>query len=131
MAKRNIWKTVSIIFIVLFVLVVVGGLLKAYRFRHSDMKATDAQIADVKNIVYDDLKNKGEYTDGLAFRTSERIRDVRTDSGMRKTMEASLYNQSIKYSYIIDIDSGKILVYTKTILYDQPEFGMDRFRFFK
>ena len=34
------------------------------------------------------------------------------------TLEVSVYNQSVRNLYIIDIQSGNILVYTKTIFYD-------------
>ena len=128
--KINIWKTIAIIFIILFVLILIGGLFNAHRFRSPDMRATDSEIENAKNIALNDLKDRGEDITNFLFRSSDMIRGIDKESLYKKTLEVSLYNQSVRYSYIINIDSNVILVYSKTIFADGVDHSRDMVRGF-
>jgi hypothetical protein len=127
--KRNIWKILSIIFIVLFLFVLVSGVWRAYHFKHSFTKATPAQIDLVKGIAMTDLTSKGINISGLSFKVSNEIRDTpksSTDSNTRQILEVSATNASVRYMYIIDITSSDILVYSMTVFYDDLNHTGDR-----
>jgi hypothetical protein len=128
--KRNIWKLLSILFIVLFLFVVLGGVWRAYHFKHSFTKATSTQTDVARNLAISDLTNKGINTNGLAFRISDEIRKNPMDKDYNKNstqiLEVSAYNASERHMYIIDINSAKILVYSKTQFYDGLNHTYDR-----
>ena len=56
--SNNPWKFIAIIFIILFVLVIVGGLLRVYAFKSSFRTASDSQIAYAKSIALADIASK-------------------------------------------------------------------------
>ena len=128
--KINTWKIISIIFIVLFVLIVVGGLLRVHNFRSSDTMASNSQIETAKNIAFTDITNRGENITGYLFKASDKIRSINTGSIRRNIIEVSVFNQSARHTYIVDINSGDILVYSKTEFNDGLDHSKDMQREF-
>lgn len=127
--KRNVWKILSILFIVLFIFVVISGVWRAYHFRHSFTKATPAQIDIVKGIAMTDLTSKGVNMSDFSFKVSDEIRGKPKGSdGLddRQILEVSANNASVRYMYIIDVNSSNILVYSQTIFYDSLNHSEDR-----
>jgi hypothetical protein len=127
--KQNIWKILSIVFIILFLLVIIGGSWRAYHFRHSFTKATPAQIDIVKGITMTDLNSKGVNISSFSFKVSDEIRNTPKISDShddRQILEVSVNNASERHMYIIDIKSSEILVYSKTEFYDGLNHLEDR-----
>jgi len=112
--KHNAWKIISIIFIVVFVVILIGGLLRAYYFRTGSKSATPAQMELAKTVALSDLKNNGENITGYTVQVSNRIRMPPPNTLPRNITEVLIYNQSVRYNYIIDADTGKILVSMRT-----------------
>ena len=116
--KKNIWKIVSIVFIVLFVLVLISGLWRAYTFRPAFDLANASQIEAAKNIAVSDLASRGENVASYQFKVSDKIREIPGDAENKKVLEVNVYNESVHNMYIIDVQSGAILMYSKTEFYD-------------
>jgi hypothetical protein len=124
--KQNVWKILSIVFIVLFLLVIISGLWRAYHFRHSVVKATLAQTDIVKSVAMTDLNNRGINVSSLSFKVSEEIRKTPMNPNNTQILEVSAHNASVRYMYIIDVQSANILVYSMTEFYDGLNHSEDR-----
>jgi len=112
--KNNIWKITAIIFIVLFAVILISALVRLSRIRPPIIQPTDSQISMMKSIALSDLSQKGEDVTNYTVKASNDIRPVNAGSERRKIIEVSVYNDSIRHLYIIDVDNGNILLYSKT-----------------
>jgi hypothetical protein len=124
--KKNIWKIISIVFIAIFALMLISALIRTYHFRPPVMNPSDSQISIVKNIAINDLKSKGEYDTEYDVRLSPSIRPIRVSEESRNIMEISFYNESVRHSYIINVDTASIQVYSKTLFYDGIDHSFDK-----
>jgi hypothetical protein len=123
--KINIWKIVAIVFIILFAAIMFGGWMKAYHFRTSFITPTRSQVDIAKNAALTDLKNHGEDLTNYSFKISDKIRGISIGSAPRETIEVSVYNASIRHLYIIDVNSGGILMYSRIEFYDGLNHSID------
>ena len=138
--KRNVWKIISIICILIFIAILISGLIRSSHFREKTNKASDAQIATAKNIATSDLISRGETIDNYQFKSSGMIRsmekrprgidktDNRTYNENSNILEVYFYNNTTINSYIINVDTGSILVYTKTVFNDGLDHSKDLWR---
>lgn len=109
--RINIWKVISIISIILFVLIVVGGLIRVYHHRPSSIKPTAEQVNLAKGVVYDDLKGKVQNITIDDLKTQGRAMSMK-DKGA--VIEVFLNKGNTRYSYLVDLTSGEILVRSET-----------------
>lgn len=109
--RRNIWKLVSIALICLFAIVLALGLYREFHFRSSVVQATDAQIQQAKDIALNDLSRRGEDLAGFTFRISNRIRPLEQGKSI---MDVTASNDTVRHTYLIDLNSQTILVYSRT-----------------
>jgi hypothetical protein len=124
--KRNWWKFVSIFFILLFLLVLLGGLWRAYHFKPSFIPANASQIETVRSIALDDLQKRGENVSSYTVKVSKDLREIYPGSEQKKVLEVSVYNASERHLYIIDIQSEAVLLYSKTNFYDGLDHSTDK-----
>ncbi len=123
--KVNIWKVISVIFIILFVLALIGGLFRIYHFRASFTTPTQDQIDSAKAIVAQELRNKGDDINNYEIVVPKNIRKFdgrmppppinifgRMESP-RSIIQLSLSNNSVRHSYLIDMDSGEVLIHSQ------------------
>ena len=128
--KMNVWKIVAVVFIILFCAALVGGLFRISRPRSPFMAPTQEQIDSAKAIVAweleksgDDIKNYdvvvsnmiGKFNDigmGVSPRPPGRQNAVGIHEG--KVIHISLHGNSTSHFYLIDIDSGKIIMHSLT-----------------
>jgi hypothetical protein len=110
------WKIISIIFIVIFALVVIGGLLKSYHFHESMHAATQQQVDAARTMAIADLKGRGEDLTNFTWRASDFVRKapVMGNNSRDEIIEVTLNNQTVRHSYLIDITAGKIIMYART-----------------
>jgi len=123
--KTNVWKILSITFVVLFALVLLVGLWKAYHFRSSFKSATTAQMDTAKTIAMNSLASKGENVSNYIAQISDNIRPINVGSERKSSIEVSLNNESVHNLYIIDVDSGNILMYNRMEFYDGMNHSLD------
>jgi hypothetical protein len=116
-SKTNVWKVVSIVFIVIFAVILVTGLVRIIAFHPQPEKATPGQIASAKTLAENDLTQRNENTSGYSIKTADNLKRPLMRNANR-TIEVSFYNETVRHLYIIDVDNGKILLYSKTQFYD-------------
>jgi uncharacterized protein YpmB len=124
--KHKVWKITAIIFIILFIVIIVSALVRLSRSRPPLIEPTDAQVSIVKGIALTDLSNRGEQIQNFSVSTSPDIRPVSVGQATKKVLEVSVYNDSIRHLYIIDVDSGNVLLYSKTESFGFINYSNDR-----
>lgn len=123
--QRNVWKIVSIVFIALFIVVLIWGQMNL-RSRHHFAEPTQEQIDSAKSIVSRDLQAMGDSMDNYQVSVTNRIMgfiggprpDEMPPMGQIMPLETessgnlqiSLRSNTTNYLYLVDIDSGKILM---------------------
>lgn len=129
--KKNVWKIISIVSIVLFCLMLIGGLIRVYHFRSFFSTPTQEQIDSVKAIVAQELQNKGDDIDNYEITVSNRIinfdRMVRSQGFVEieypegifdrirypeAAIQVSLVKNSTMHLYLIDANSGKVVMHS-------------------
>ncbi len=129
--KRNIWKTIAFIFIIIFVAIIILGIWRAYHYRSKAAIATPEQIAYAKSIAESDLQTQGINATAYTVKVSDHIRSIPLNHTTTQTIEVTFSAPSIKHNYIIDVQTGKILMHIEMQFYDgldhsrDPERGPD------
>lgn len=132
--KKNVWKIISVIFIVMFCLMLIGGLMRVYHFMSVFSVPTQEQIDSAKDIIAQELENKGDDIDDYEISVSNRIIDF-DRMGRSKgifveiehsedskgifdrimdsegTIQVSLVKNSTMHSYLIDVNSGTVVMH--------------------
>ena len=126
--QRNIWKTVSVIFILLFVSIIAWGLL-SLGSRPVFAELTEEQITLARDIVAEDLESSGDSIDNYEVSVTKRMigfvgrghhlnggpywKPVGTDKApcnMRGGVQVSLRNNYSGHLYIVDTQSRRVLM---------------------
>jgi len=125
--ERNVWKMVSVVFITLFILILAWGLMNT-RPRPTFTEPTQEQIDMAKSIVAQDLQARGDSIDNYEAFVTNRVvgfigqphpgnegPDVRQINHLGemenfRNLQVSLRGNSTAYLYLVDADSGEILM---------------------
>ena len=119
MKKHGIRKVVAILVVIIFVLLIVGGLIKAHYIRKSFAKPTQQQVDSAAKIAKESLKSEGMDPAMFQMQSGSRLRVVKDERGVQKLiMQISFYNNSANHVYLIDVNSGKILLRSETDFYE-------------
>jgi exonuclease III len=94
-------------------------------FRPAFDLANTSQIEAAKSIAVNDLAVRGENVTQYQFKVSDKIREIPGDAEHKKVIEVTLYNESVHNLYIIDVQSGTILMHSRTEFYDGLNHGLD------
>ena len=115
-SKQKIWKTVSIAVIILFAVIIAGGLIKAFYIRSSFVKPTNEQIDYATKIATEKLKSM--HVNASMFQIhADRMRRMRDDGKTRGIMQVSFYNNSTMHTFLVDVNSGEVLLHSETDTY--------------
>ncbi|MBU2561736.1 MAG: hypothetical protein KKD17_05545 [Nanoarchaeota archaeon] len=115
--KRNVWKIVAIAMVVVFVLIVAGGIIKLHRFKASFAAATEEQTSSAEAAVMQDLESRGLNISEYTVRVSHKVIGMREGGDDRNIMQVFAEANSSRHSYLIDMDSGKIMLHSQTETY--------------
>jgi hypothetical protein len=116
--SRNIWKVLAIAFVALFIIIIAAGMLRSHKFREPPVQLTDIQIKNAESIALSDMTLRGSLPANYTIRSPGVARVINADNIKRNVTEVSIYNSTSRIMYIIDVDTGKILVYTNTEFFD-------------
>lgn len=135
-SRRNTWKIISVVFIVLFILILLWGLINV-RPRYQFIEPTQDQIDMAKTVVANDLQVRGDSIDNYDVDVTNRVvgfigrprqGNGRPDikpmefpdrmSSLGSNIQVSLRGNSTGYVYIVDLDSEKILMRSFTEWFD-------------
>jgi hypothetical protein len=121
----HVWRGIAIAFIIIFALVIIGGLIRAHHFRSTFTKATVEEQQLAKDAALKDMTQRGENTTQYELRISDRTRLVKTGSTEKKIIELSFFTASVRYSYIIDVSSDEIVVSSRTEFHDNIDHSRE------
>jgi len=110
----NIWKIIAIVFIAVFALIIISGFFKARMYRPEFITASEIQIESARAIATNDLIKRIGDISGYDMHVSDKIRPIDPQGTNREIIEVTIYNQTVRHQYIIDIASGKIMMYSMT-----------------
>jgi hypothetical protein len=124
--KMNVWKIVAVVFIILFCMALIGGLFRISYPRHYFMAPTQEQIDSAKAIVAQELAKEGDDINNYKVVVSNRIGKFNgIDIGVHpeppgrqipsgNVIHISLQSNSTSHFYLIDIDSGNVVMHSFT-----------------
>ena len=116
-SKQKIWKVTAIAVVVLFVLLIAGGLIKAHYIRSSFIKPTQAQIDYTTKIATEKLQSMGINSSAFEIQAGRKMR-ILHENGIAKTIiQVSFYNDATTHTYLIDVNLGEILLHSETHTY--------------
>jgi hypothetical protein len=114
---RNIWKIFAIVVVIVFLLILAGGVMRLYRFKSEFTPATEAQIEAAKRLVTADLEARGLNTTDYDITVPDRIHDMDKKGTGRTMLPARAYSNSSKHDYLIDLEAGMIVMHSQTDTY--------------
>jgi hypothetical protein len=112
MSGLNIWKILAITFITIFFIILGTGFLRAYHHQKLTQPVTSAQKELVNQVVINDLQEQNIETSKLISRISQRVRMHPATN--KKTIQATIQNETIMMIYTIDAETGEIVIRTQT-----------------
>jgi hypothetical protein len=123
--ERNVWKIVSAVFIMLFVLILALGFINP-RPRPAFTEPTQEQISMAESIVAQDLQARGDNISNYEVSVTNRVIgfigepypgntmpamrqfNLPGEAGNFRNLQVSLRGNTTAYLYIVDIDSEKV-----------------------
>lgn len=123
--ERNVWKIVSAVFIVLFVLILAVGFMHP-RPRMAFTEPTQEQVSMAESVVAQDLQARGDNISNYEVSVTNRVIgfigepypgnampairqfNLPGESENFRNLQVSLRGNTTAYLYIVDIDSEKI-----------------------
>ena len=131
-----LWKITAIAVIVLFMLLIVGGLIKVYYLKSSLIKPTQAQVDYVTKIATERLQSTGNNASMFQIHVGSRIRREHEDGTNRDIIQVSFNNNVTSHMYLIDVNTGEVLLHSQTDMYidfggHQKKRHHNKYPFFK
>ena len=115
--NQRIWKGISIAVIILFAIIIIGGLIKAFYIRSSFIKPTQTQIDYATKIATEKLQSSGGNSSMFQIQVGRKMRRLHEDGINMTIMQVSFNNNVTSHTYLIDVNSGKVLLHSQTDTY--------------
>jgi len=115
------WKGVAIAFIVVFCIIVVFGIIRFYHFEPPRAAANPSQIDLAEKVVAQDLSSRGKNISNYKIQVSGMARGFARDGVSKSIIQVSLYDKSRRHLYLIDADSGQMVMHSETTFYGWME----------
>ena len=114
---HKIWKIVAIAVILIFVVIIAGGLIKAHYLRSSFIKPTRTQIDYATKVATEKLQSMGVNSSAFQIQVGRKMRILYKDKITKTIIQVSFYNNATTHTYLIDIKSGETLLHSETDVY--------------
>ena len=114
---QRVWRIAAIAVVVVFAVLMVGGLIKAHYIRSSFAKPTQAQIDYATKIATEKLKSSGGNSSMFQIRVGSRMRRLHEDGANRTIIQVSFNNNVASHTYLIDVNTGEVLLHSETDTY--------------
>ncbi|MBW2971692.1 hypothetical protein KY359_01525 [Candidatus Woesearchaeota archaeon] len=115
--KSMIWKIVAISIVIIFILIVAGGLLKVHNTRESFAEATPEQKTSAESAVQLDLESRGLNESEYSIAAARNVMHIRESGEDRNILQVFADSNASRHSYLIDTDSGMIMLHSQTEAY--------------
>ena len=114
---QRIWKITAIAVVVIFLLIVTGVLIKIYHYKSSFEKPSQAQIDEATKIAAKMLQSTGSTPSTFQIHAGSRIKRFYDNGVSRSIIQVSFINNSTSHIYLIDVNSGEVLLHSETDTY--------------
>ncbi len=115
--RKRIWKTIAISVVVIFVLIIVGGLIRVHYLRSSFIKPAQAQVDYAKKIAAEKLQSMNVNASAFQINIGRRMRRLHDDEGARTIIQVTFNNNASSHTYLIDVNTGEVLLHSETDIY--------------
>jgi hypothetical protein len=116
-SNKAVWKIIAIVFIVIFVIVIAGGLFRLFHFKNSLKPASQQEISAATDIVLNELANKGANIKDYELKVSDMIRVIERNNTPKRIIEVSVRNSTTRHMFLIDADTWQILMHSESEFY--------------
>lgn len=122
------WKVVAVAAILLFAIFIVSGIMKAHYFKPSFTKPTQEQIDYATKLASDRLESTGANISDFKIKFGQGMRtpQPQNEKSKRTIIQVSFYNNVTTHIYLVDVNSGEVLLHSQTDIYiplDNPKKG--------
>ena len=114
---QRFWRVVAIAVIVLFAVIIAVGLIKAHYIKSSFIKPTQAQIDYATKIAAEKLQSTGGNASAFQIQVGRKMRMLHDDGAAKTIIQVSFYNNATTHIYLVDVNSGKVLLHSETDIY--------------
>jgi len=118
--KKNIFRIVAIVMIALFILIIIGGVLKEHSEAADRIPLNEQQIAQAKNIAAADMAERGVDIANYEAKVIPKLRKLNKGHNDLAVVQVTFNNQTENELYLLDLNSGKIIMRSES--YYNPEF---------
>ncbi len=113
------WKITTLIIIALFLLFIVIGLFKVYHLKSSFVKTTQEQKDFAVKIATDKLHTMGINESTYKITVADKMRAIKEGNSQNKVLQVIFYGNSTMQLFLINVDSGEIILHSKTEIYSE------------
>jgi len=115
--RPGIWKILAIGVIVLFAVFIIGGLIKAHHIRSSFKKPTQEQIDYATQIATEKLQALGGNVSAFQIQVGKGMRRMPDEENNRTIIQVSFENKDTMHLFLVDVNSGELLLHSQTDIY--------------
>ncbi len=115
------WKGVALAFVAVFCAIVIFGLVRLNHSEPHRIAANPSQVELAKSAVAKDLSISGENISDYKIQISDMARGFAREGQNKNIIQVSLYDSSRRYLYLVDADSGDIVMRSETDFYGWME----------
>ncbi len=113
-SETKVWKIIAIVMMAAFLCMIVFGIIRAYEFRPHCRTAPQQKLDMAQRQVGIDLHNHNESIDTYKQFVFNRTQRIMQDDTSKEVIQISLYNGSTIHYYLIDANTGQIVMHTET-----------------
>jgi hypothetical protein len=117
----NVWKIIALAFVAVFCVIIVISVIRLYHFEPHRSFANPAQVDLAKGVVSQDLSRNGDNISNYKIQASDMAREFARDGLNKNIIQISLYDRSKRHLYLVDADSGDIIMHSETTFYGWME----------
>ncbi len=118
MKSNKMFKMIVGSVVALFILILVLGIVRFYSHESPHVKATEAQLTAVKELVTDDFVKQGKNISAYELEIPPKLRSEREDNLTTLIAQVSVENESDSQIYLIDLNTNTIVMHSQTEFYN-------------
>lgn len=116
---NSVWKAIAVLVVVIFVLFIIGGIIKSHHFRSSIVKPAQEQIDYAKAIATEKLQLTGENASAYEIRVAGTMRKIPLNGVAQNIIQVSFYSNATTHMYLVNLGSGEVILHSQTDVYKE------------
>lgn len=115
------WKGVALAFVAVFCIIIIFSLVRLYHFEPHRTAVQPSQVDLAEKAVAKELNNSGDSISNYNLQVSDMARGFSENDANKSIIQISLYDHSKRHLYLVDADSGQIVMHSETTFYGWME----------